>query len=130
MPGRQGDYRLDLIQSEAGTDVGDPGDLGQDNDAYTMCERLTPFDRRTRSNRISFPQVIKGATRADAPPGSGFHQLPVFGIDAQGSAGARCSPSCKSSSEMPSGVRTKAMWPSRGGRLMVTPAAIRRAQVA
>lgn len=46
------------------------------------------------------------------------------------SAGARCSPSCKSSSEMLSGVRTKAMWPSRGGRLMVTPAAIRRAQVA
>jgi hypothetical protein len=60
------------------------------------------------------PVIVSGSplaarSRADIPPGSEFHQLPVFGIEAQGSAGARCSPSCKSSSEMPSGVRAKAM---------------------
>jgi hypothetical protein len=32
--------------------------------------------------------------------------------------------------EIASGVRTKAMRPSRGGRLMVTPASISRWQVA
>ena len=51
------------------------------------------------------------------------YQLPVLGIEAQGSLGSRW-PSCSSSMEMPSGERMKAMWPSRGGRLMVTPAAI------
>ena len=35
-----------------------------------------------------------------------------------------------SSTEMLSGERTKAMRPSRGGRLMVTPCACRRAQAA
>ena len=35
-----------------------------------------------------------------------------------------------SSIEIKSGVRMKAMWPSRGGRLMVTPAALSLAQVA
>ena len=39
-------------------------------------------------------------------------------------------PFCSSSIEMLSGERTKAMWPSRGGRLMVTPPSISRWQVA
>ena len=52
------------------------------------------------------------------------YQLPVFGIEAQGSAGGRRRPFCRSSTEMLSGERTKAMRPSRGGRLMVTPAAL------
>ena len=51
------------------------------------------------------------------------YQLPVFGIDFQGSAGGRAPPFCRSSMEMLSGERTKAMRPSRGGRLMVTPPA-------
>jgi hypothetical protein len=58
------------------------------------------------------------------------YQLPVLGMEAQGSCGARASPACSSSMEMPSGERTKAMCPSRGGRLMVTPPSIRRWQAA
>ena len=58
------------------------------------------------------------------------YQLPVFSMLAHGSAGARASPSCSSSMEMPSGVLMKAMRPSRGGRLIVTPASARRWQVA
>ena len=41
---------------------------------------------------------------------------------AQGSAGGSAPPICSSSIEIPSGDFTKAMRPSRGGRLMVTPA--------
>jgi len=47
------------------------------------------------------------------------YQLPVFSIEAQGSCGGRLSPRCRSSTEIPSGERTKAIWPSRGGRLIV-----------
>jgi len=52
-----------------------------------------------------------------------------FGIDAQGSAGSSASPFWSSSIEMLSGVRTKAMRPSRGGRLIVTPPSISRLHV-
>ena len=45
-------------------------------------------------------------------------QVPVFGIDSHGSLGSS-EPSWISSTEMPSGERTKAMCPSRGGRLIV-----------
>ena len=58
------------------------------------------------------------------------YQTPVFGIDAHGSAGASASPSWSNSTEMLSGERTKAIRPSRGGRLMVTPASINLAQSA
>ena len=54
--------------------------------------------------------------------------LVVLGIDAHGSAGPSASPFCSSSMECLSGERTKAMTPSRGGRLMVTPAFISRSQ--
>ena len=53
-----------------------------------------------------------------------------FGIELHGSAGGFGSPFCKSSIECRSGERTNAMLPSRGGRLMVTPAFIRRSHVA
>jgi hypothetical protein len=53
-----------------------------------------------------------------------------LGIDVQGSAGGSVSPACSSSIEMSSGVFTNAMWPSRGGRLIVTPPSISRWQVA
>ena len=49
------------------------------------------------------------------------YHTPVFSIEAQGSAGASASPSWRSSIEMLSGERTKAILPSRGGRLIVTP---------
>ena len=60
----------------------------------------------------------------------GPHHTPTFGADAQGSAGAFDSPFWMSSIEIKSGVRMKAIWPSRGGRLIVTPAAFSLAQVA
>jgi hypothetical protein len=52
------------------------------------------------------------------------YQDPVFGMLAHGSAAGRAVPCCNNSSEIPSGVRMKAMRPSRGGRLMVTPLSI------
>jgi hypothetical protein len=58
------------------------------------------------------------------------YQWPVLGIDDHGSAGGFGSPFCNSSIECRSGERTKAMLPSRGGRLMVTPIFISFAQVA
>jgi hypothetical protein len=47
----------------------------------------------------------------------------------QGSAAGSAPPACSSSMEMPSGVRMKAMRPSRGGRLIVTPRAMKALQV-
>ena len=52
--------------------------------------------------------------------GSPYH-TPTFCMDFQGSAGSRGVPFCSSSIDMLSGERTKAIQPSRGGRLMVTP---------
>jgi len=52
----------------------------------------------------------------------------VFGIDAHGSADAFPAPFCRSSMEMLSGVRMNAIRPSRGGRLIVTPASRNFAQ--
>src|ERR1700678_4549946 len=49
------------------------------------------------------------------------YQTPVLGIVVQGSAAGNAPPFCSSSIDMPSGERTKAMRPSRGGRLIVTP---------
>lgn len=63
-------------------------------------------------------------------PRRSSYQLPVLGMEAQGSAGARAGPSCSSSTEIWSGERTKAMRPSRGGRRMVTPWSARRWQAA
>ena len=58
------------------------------------------------------------------------YQAPTLGIELHGSAAASDPPFCSSSIEIPSGERTNAMRPSRGGRLMVTPPSIRRWQVA
>lgn len=58
------------------------------------------------------------------------YQWPVLGIEAHGSAAGFASPFCKSSTECRSGERTKAICPSRGGRLIVTPIFISRSQVA
>jgi hypothetical protein len=66
---------------------------------------------------------------ASGRPRQPSHQWPVLGMDAHGSAGAFASPFCRSSTDCRSGERTKAMRPSRGGRLIVTPAACSLAQV-
>ncbi len=63
-------------------------------------------------------------------PISHSYHLPVFGIEAHGSAADSASPFCRSSIETLSGERMNAMRPSRGGRLMVTPASISDWQVA
>ena len=57
-----------------------------------------------------------------------YHE-PVLGMLVQGSEGGSAPPACSSSMEMPSGVRTKAIRPSRGGRLIVTPWAMNALQV-
>ena len=57
------------------------------------------------------------------------YHSPVLAMDDHGSAGASAAPFWSSSTEMLSGVRTNAMRPSRGGRLMVTPASISRSHV-
>ena len=44
-----------------------------------------------------------------------FYQGPMLGMLVQGSAAGSALPACSSSIEMPSGVRMKAMRPSRGG---------------
>ena len=75
--------------------------------------------------RRSAPATVRGRSGpGDDGAGSGpgrAHHSPVFSMLFHGSAGSSESPSCSSSNEMPSGERTKAMWPSRGGRLIVTP---------
>ena len=59
-----------------------------------------------------------------------LYHVPVFAIETQGSAGGFAAPFCSNSIEMPSGERTNAILPSRGGRLMTTPAFIKRSQSA
>ena len=67
------------------------------------------------------------------PPGAGWafrlYQEPVLAMLVQGSAGGSALPACSNSIEMPSGVRMKAMRPSRGGRLIVTPLALKALHV-
>ncbi len=68
---------------------------------------------------------------AKAQPATGLaHHFPVFGIEIHGSFGGNGEPFCRSSIECLSGERTKAMLPSRGGRLIVTPAFISLSQSA
>ena len=72
-----------------------------------------------------FSQVADFALLRAADLAAGAHHVPVLGIDAHGSAGGSASPFCSSSMEIRSGLRTKAMRPSRGGRLMVMPMSCR-----
>jgi len=58
------------------------------------------------------------------------YHFPTLGIDVHGSFGGSGEPFCNSSIECLSGERTNAMVPSRGGRLMVTPAFINRSHSA
>ena len=94
-------------------------------------EGFWAFFRQADVDRISknpalFSSALKGSFLNDMPE----DQLPVFGIDSQGSRAGRAAPPCRNSIEMPSGERTKAMRPSRGGRLIVTPAACSRSHSA
>src|SRR5947209_10261840 len=93
--------------------------------------------RRARSVRRGGREARRhieafGTSGKQAPPSGPArpHHFPVFFIDAHGSLAGRGSPFCSSSIECLSGERTKAIWPSRGGRLMVTPAFINRSHSA
>jgi nucleoside-diphosphate-sugar epimerase len=76
--------------------------------------------------------IARALSRAMSAPRLALqvHHAPVFGMLLHGSSGERAPPFCSSSTEMLSGERTKAMRPSRGGRLIVTPWSIRRRQAA
>ncbi len=82
------------------------------------------------SNRVARSRSTLPRGRSGGHAGGvSLYQEPVLAMLVQGSAGGSASPACKSSREMPSGVRIKAMRPSRGGRLIVTPWAIKALQV-
>jgi hypothetical protein len=76
------------------------------------------------------PDLSGDSGRSGVPRSPLVYHLPVFGMDSQGSFGGNGEPFCSSSIECLSGERTKAMVPSRGGRLMVTPAFISFSQSA
>lgn len=86
---------------------------------------LTCFDT-AKAYGMSFSEA---APRSNPRRGVTLYHEPVLAMLVQGSAGGSASPACSSSMEMPSGVRIKAMRPSRGGRLIVTPRAIKALQV-
>ena len=67
--------------------------------------------------------------RIDKPTYERLYQESVLAMLLHGSAGGSAEPACSSSMEMPSGVRMNAMRPSRGGRLIVTPRAMKALQV-
>src|SRR6185437_9354881 len=94
--------------------------------------RRMPFWIIGRRRKTGFPHLptALGGTYSWLRRERQAHQWPVFDIDFQGSCGGRAGPFCRSSTEWLSGERTKAITPSRGGRWMVTPAFIRRSQVA
>lgn len=92
--------------------------------------------QQPQQNSASHRVLLQLYCRKDNLDGEGWflwrgpYQWPVFGIDNQGSCGAFGSPFCNNSIECRSGERTKAMLPSRGGRLIVTPAFCSFSQVA
>lgn len=113
--------------------------------SVTLCAPFIPLtfrsniSERTAICKPALTQAIRAAQQPSVLESSGryrpvalcgAYQAPVLPIEAQGSCDARLSPFCRISMEMPSGERTKAMWPSRGGRLMMTPLSIRCWQVA
>jgi hypothetical protein len=87
------------------------------------------FDAKKMDPRVKPAGDAAGRARAglNRPGHVEFHyQFPVLGIEAHGSFDGNGLPFCRSSMECLSGERTNAMTPSRGGRLMVTPAFSRR----
>ena len=77
-----------------------------------------------------FTSQDRGLERQEISLSSPAHHFPVFGIEIHGSFGGNGEPFWRSSIECLSGERTKAMLPSRGGRLIVTPAFISLSQSA
>jgi len=94
----------------------------------TLSGTVSPWspDFPPRANPERLPGRLIRGRHGPSPPlrsrARGAHQVPVFSMEVHGSCGSLASPFCRISMEMPSGDFTKAMRPSRGGRLMVTPA--------
>ena len=80
-----------------------------------------PCSTTTIPWRVQAWSARPSGTRCDEALLTGGHHSPVFCMLFHGSAGSSGSPFCSSSMEIPSGERMKAMLPSRGGRLIVTP---------
>ena len=89
-----------------------------------QSQTVAALDAATSKNGRGSP-----APRSQKRTEPAYH-TPVLGMDFHGSSAGLGSPFCKSSMEISSGERMKAMWPSRGGRLMVTPAFCNFAHVA
>ncbi len=88
--------------------------------------RATSYRRTVTARDFCHPAPCQAIA---APGRFRFYQEPVLGMLVQGSDGDSAPPACSSSREIPSGVRMKAMRPSRGGRLIVTPRAMKALQV-
>jgi hypothetical protein len=97
---------------------------------HAGCERQS---KRKRGGRQSCAVKLRPPP-SQARIGQGrrprLYQCPVLGIEAHGSFGGCGPPFCSNSTDCLSGERTNAIIPSRGGRLMVTPAFISFSQTA
>jgi len=102
---------------------------GAGDPAALQCV-LAPVDRGRNVERQKQREAAFGGGGRSGEDRKEPYQCPELAMLAHGSSGVFAAPRCKSSTEMLSGDRTKAMCPSRGGRLIVTPCAIRYAQVA
>ena len=83
------------------------------------------------SASLSLPRSGERPTRSYLASASGkfaaeHHHVPVLAIEDHGSRRGSAAPFCRISIEMLSGELTKAMRPSRGGRLIVRPASPKR----
>ena len=88
----------------------------------TACVTLEITGSRRSLSDPQGPRVFPHPSKATIHArGLTLYHEPLLAMLVQGSAGGSASPACSSSIEMPSGVRIKAMRPSRGGRLIVTP---------
>jgi hypothetical protein len=87
-------------------------------------------DRKDGSQASLAPAFVQSNMSAARNPRAPAHQCPVLGIEVHGSLGGSAAPFCSSSMDCLSGERTNAIMPSRGGRLIVTPAFISFSQVA
>jgi hypothetical protein len=74
----------------------------------------------TEITKIVFSAQVDVQSKICARDPLGYHS-PILSIDDHGSWGGSALPFWSNSIEIWSGDRTNAMWPSRGGRLIVTP---------
>ena len=96
---------------------------------YNVEERAIGIEEISAGGKRRYPCEI-ARLYGDGGSGQDRYQTPVLGMDVQGSRFGKGAPFCRSSIEILSGDRIKAIAPSRGGRLMVTPAFMSLSQIA